>query len=176
MDGARLGRGIDDGYAPSKDSPAVRVDTAWSFLSALNVSLKRLLELQECSDNAFRSRPLFSLLPWESETRNEKAGRDATITATSVLQRSVQPRDLWEGVLRLDQAEDSNGKGDQGEGEYGGDGKLLAYGHVQPPEKRENTMTDAEDGQRSKLGTGFSLTEEIGKDVERKSYGQELVV
>ena len=37
-------------------------------------------------------------------------------------------------------------------------------------------MTDAEDGQRSKPGTGFPLTEEIGKDVERKLHGQKLVV
>ena len=177
LDGARLGRGIDDVYAPSKDPPAVRVDTAWSLLSALDASLKRLLEFQECSDNAFRSRFLFSLLPWESETRNENAGRDATITATSASREVYSHVTSGRAFSVSIKRRISMARVTKARENTTVTASFWRTGMFNRQRSGSgNTMTDAEDGQRSKPGTRFPLTKKIGEDIERKLHGQKLVI
>ena len=85
FDDARAGRGTDEVHLPSKDSSVLLVEPDRFVFSAFDASLKRVLESFECRDNALQSRLLPSLLPAEFEMKNEKASRDATITATSVL-------------------------------------------------------------------------------------------
>ena len=136
------------------------------------------MEILGYSDNPLLSRRLLSLSPSLSEMRNEKAGRDAMITATSVSREVYSQVTSGRAFSVSTKRRISMAMVTKARENTAVTASFWRTGIFNRQRSgRGSTITVAGDGQCLKRGfIGTTLTEKIGEDVERKLHWQKLVV